>query len=57
MTLLIIWLHFVLTVLQSDSQYFLVFRLPPSDCTFLEFDAPLLESFAMASFLLTPSRT
>ena len=42
------WPHFVLTALQLDSQYFLVFRLPPPDCTFLEIDASLLESFVIA---------
>ena len=46
------WPHFVLTALQSDSQYFLVFRLPPPDCTFLEIDASLLESFAIACLFL-----
>ena len=39
------WPHFVLTVRQLDSRYFLVF--PPSDCTFLEIDALLLESFVI----------
>ena len=34
------WPHFLLTALQSNSQYFLVFLLPPPDCTFLEILTP-----------------
>ena len=48
--LLTIWQHFILTALQSDSQYFLVF--PPPDCTFLEIDALLLESLDIARLFL-----
>ena len=51
-TLLTIWQHFVLTALQSDLQYFLVFRLSPSDCTFLEIDASTLESLSIARLFL-----
>ena len=50
-TLLTIWQHFVLTALQSDSQYFLVFQLPPRDCTFLEM-SPLFERLAIARLVL-----
>ena len=44
--------HFVLTALQSDLQYFLVFRFPAPDCTFLEIDASMLESFTIARVFL-----
>ena len=52
------WPHFVLTSLQSDSQYFLVFRLPPPDCTFLEISTPnCWRTSLLLAYSLTPSRT